>query len=105
GKRRTPKSPEIVFAGGGGGTLAPSSAVIEPELVVAVDVADTGARGQASRVQIRRASAVQPAWLLDLFLDRIAETDELVWDAKKERVERVTSMTYDGLPIDESRDV
>src|SRR5206468_10134603 len=30
---------------------------------------------------------------------------ELVWDAKKERVERVTSMTYAGLPIDESRDV
>jgi ATP-dependent helicase HrpB len=105
GKRRAPKSPEIVFAGGGSGTLAPSSAVIEPDLLVAVDVADTGARGQASRVQIRRASGVQAGWLLDLFMDRIAETDELVWNAQKERVERVTSMTYDGLPIDETRDV
>lgn len=105
GKRRAPKSPEIVFAGGGSGTLAPSSAVIEPELLVAVDVSETGSRGQASRVQIRRASAVDASWLLDLYMDRIAEVDELVWNASKERVERIAQMTYDGLPIDEQRDV
>ena len=105
GKRRTPKSAEIVFAGGGSGTLAPSSAVIEPELVIAVDVSETGARGQASRVQIRRASAVDASWLLDLYMDRIAEVDEVVWNATKNRVERIVQMTYDGLPIDESRDV
>jgi ATP-dependent helicase HrpB len=105
GRRRAAKSPDIVFAGGGSGTIAPSSAVIEPELVVAVDVSETGGRGQASRVQIRRASAVEASWLLDLYLDRIAETDELVWNAAKDRVERVVQMTYDGLPIDEQRDV
>src|SRR6185436_3769737 len=55
GKRRAPRSAEIVFAGGGSGVLAPSSAVIDAELVACVDVADTGARGQASKVQIRRA--------------------------------------------------
>src|SRR5262249_55597926 len=53
GKRRAPGSPEIVFAGGGSGALAPSSAVIEADLVVAVDVASIGtlgsARGQASK--------------------------------------------------------
>jgi len=105
GKRRTPRSAEIVFAGGGSGTLAPSSSVIDAELVVAVDVAETGARGQLGKVQIRRASAIDPSWLLDLFLDRIAERDELVWNAQKERVERITQLTYDGLPIDEHRDV
>ncbi len=105
GKRRAPKSSDIVFAGGGSGTLAPSSAVIEPELVVAVDVSETGGRGQQSRVQIRRASAVEASWLLDLYMDRIAETDELVWNASKERVERVVQLTYDGLAIDEQRDV
>ncbi len=105
GKRRTPKSGEIVFAGGGSGTLAPSSSVIEPELLVAVDVSETGNRGMASRVQIRRASGIDASWLLDLYMDRIAETDEMVWNAQKERVERVVQLTYDGLPIDESRDV
>lgn len=105
GKRRAPRSAEIVFAGGGSGALAPSSAVIDAELVVAVDVADTSARGQASKVQIRRASAIEASWLLDLYLDRIAERDELAWNATKQRVERITQMTYDGLPIDEQRDV
>jgi ATP-dependent helicase HrpB len=38
-------------------------------------------------------------------MDRIAETDEIVWNAAKERAERVVQMTYDGLPIDEQRDV
>ena len=78
GKRRAPKSAEIVFAGGGSGSLAASSSVIEPDLMVAVDVSETGGRGQASRVQIRRASAVDATWLLDLYMDRIAEVDELV---------------------------
>jgi ATP-dependent helicase HrpB len=105
GKRRAPRSADVVFAGGGSGTLAPTSAVIDAELLVAVDVAETGARGQASRVQIRRASAIEASWLLDLYLDRIAERDELVWNAARERVERVVQLTYDGLPIDEQRDV
>jgi ATP-dependent helicase HrpB len=105
GKRRAPRSAEIVFAGGGSGTLAGSSSVIDAELVVAVDVADTGARGQASKVQIRRASAIEASWLLDLYLDRIAERDELVWNPGRQRVERVAQMTYDGLVIDEQRDV
>jgi len=105
GKRRAPKSADIVFAGGGSGVLAPSSAVIEPELVVAVDVAETGGRGQATKVQIRRASGIDASWLLDLYLDRIVERDELVWNADRERVERLTQLTYDGLAIDEHRDV
>ena len=105
GKRRAPRSPDVVFAGGGSGTLAPTSAVIDAELLVAVDVAETSQRGQASRVQIRRASAIEASWLLDLYLDRIEERDELVWNAAKERVERVVQLTYDGLPIDDQRDV
>jgi len=105
GKRRAPRSAEIVFAGGGSGALAASSAVIDAELLVAVDVADTSARGQASKVQIRRASAIEASWLLDLYLDRIVERDELVWNAAKHRVERITQLTYDGLSIDEQRDV
>jgi ATP-dependent helicase HrpB len=104
GKRRAPRSQEIVFAGGGSGTLAASSSVIDPELLVAVDVGEVGARGQASKVQIRRASAIDASWLLDLYLDRITERDDLVWNAQKDRVERVAQMTYDGLAIDETRE-
>ncbi len=105
GKRRAPRSADFTFSGGGGGTLSPGSAVIDAELIVAVDVAETGSRGAASRVQIRRASAIEASWLLDLYLDRIEEKDELVWNDQKDRVERVVQMTYDGLVIDETRDV
>jgi ATP-dependent helicase HrpB len=103
GKRRAPASADIAFAGGGAGTLAPTSAVIEAQLLVAVDVAETGIRGQATRVQIRRASAIEASWLLDLYFDHVREVDELVWNADKQRVERVQRMTYDGLAIDETR--
>ena len=79
--------------------------MLEPDLLVTVDVAETGQRGQGSRVQIRRASGIDASWLLDLYLDRIEERDELVWNAERQRVERVFQMTYDGLVIDEQRDV
>jgi ATP-dependent helicase HrpB len=101
GKRRAERSAEITFAGGGSATLAPTSAVLDAQFVVAVDVADTGARGQSSKMVVRRASAIDPAWLLDLYLDRITELDELTWNADKQRVERVTRLSYDGLAIDE----
>ncbi len=104
GKRRAPRSPDFVFAAGGG-ALAPASSVIDATLIVAVDVAETGIKGASSKVQIRRASAIDASWLLDLYLDRIEERDELLWNAQKERVERTVQMTYDGLVIDETRDI
>jgi pyridoxal phosphate enzyme (YggS family) len=64
--------------------------VIDAPLVVVVDAAETGEKGKGGKVVIRRASAIDPAWLLDLYLDQIVETDELVWSADRERVERAT---------------
>ena len=98
--RRRARSSEIVFAAGGSGTLAPSSVVIDAELMVAVDAGEVS-RG---KVSIRRASRVEPLWLLELFPDHVAETDELVWNRDAERVERAQRTTYDGLAIDERLD-
>jgi ATP-dependent helicase HrpB len=104
-RRRAPNSNDLVLAGGGSAQLAPSSSVIEAMLVVAVDAADVGTRGHANKVQVRRASAIDADWLLELYLDRIVERDELTWNAAKQRVERVVALVYDGLTIDETRDV
>ena len=98
--RRRARSAEIVFAAGGSGTLAPSSVVIDAELVVAVDAGEV-ARG---KVSIRRASKVEPLWLLELYPERVAETDLLVWNREAERVERAQRTTFDGLAIDERLD-
>jgi ATP-dependent helicase HrpB len=103
-KRRAPRSADFVFASGGGAALAPNSNVIDAQFIVAVDTAETGERGAASKSAIRRASAIDPSWLIDLFLDRIVERDELAWNSDKQRVERVTQMMYDAISIDESRD-
>ncbi len=101
-RRRRPGSDEVVLAGGGSARLSPTSVVIEAPFVVAVEAREQE-RGRIAVVH--RASAVDPAWLLDLFLDRIEESDELVWNAERERVERVVRMTFDGLTIDEQRDI
>jgi ATP-dependent helicase HrpB len=99
--RRRPSGDEVVFAGGGSARLAPSSVVIEAPFLVAVDAREQE-RGRGAVVH--RASAVDPAWLLDLFLDRVKETVELAWNAERERVERITRLAYDGLVLDEQRD-
>ncbi|HWN71878.1 MAG TPA: ATP-dependent helicase C-terminal domain-containing protein, partial [Haliangium sp.] len=99
-RRRRPNSDEVVLAGGGSARLAATSVVIEAPFLVAVD-----AREQGRGAVVHRASAVDPAWLLDLFLDRVEESDELSWNAERERVERVTRLTYDGLTLDEQRQV
>ena len=79
--------------------------MVDAELLVAVDAGATGERGRAGRVVIRRASRVEPAWLLDLYVDRIRDEDDLIWNPGRERVERRTRLTYDGLAIDEQVDV
>jgi ATP-dependent helicase HrpB len=99
GRRRAAGSDEIVFAGGGSGRLAPSSVVREASFVVAVEVDD---RKRGATI-IRAASAIEPEWLLELFPERVSDTDELRFDPKQERVERVRTLAYDGLALDESR--
>jgi ATP-dependent helicase HrpB len=105
GKRRAPRSAEIVMCGGGSATLSPTSSVIDAELLVAVDAGETGERGRAGKAVIRRASRIDPSWLLDLYLDRVRDEDELIWNRDKLRVERRTRLVYDGLAIDEQQDV
>ena len=106
-RRRRAGSPELLLcasAGGGAAVLHPSSAVHSAELVVAVSAEEEG-RGQTRRVVVRAASAVDPAWLLELYVDRIADTDELRFDPAAERIERIRRMSYDGLVLDETRDI
>ncbi|HJL01518.1 MAG TPA: ATP-dependent helicase HrpB [Polyangiaceae bacterium LLY-WYZ-15_(1-7)] len=102
GKRRRPRSAQVVFAGGGAGELAETSVVREAEWMVAGEVTD--ARGQAGRgrVVIRAASRIEPDWLLELFEERIEDVRELRFDAKTAQVEEVSGLRWEGLVLDES---
>ncbi len=102
GKRREARSDAVVLSGGGSAKLSPVSVVREAELMVAVDVAK-----QRGAPIIRAASAIEAEWLLELFEAKVEHSVELRFDPETEQVERVASLRFDGLVLDESvrRDV
>jgi ATP-dependent helicase HrpB len=52
---------------------------------------------------VRLAGGIEPEWLLDLYPDRIRDLTELTWNRQSERVEILSRMLYDSLPVAESR--
>jgi ATP-dependent helicase HrpB len=52
---------------------------------------------------VRLASAIEPEWLLELFPGRIRETSTLEWHRTGERVEAVTSLLFDQIPLETRR--
>ncbi|MCU0225254.1 MAG: ATP-dependent helicase HrpB [Acidobacteria bacterium] len=98
-RRREPGRPALVFARGGAGELAPSSVVRSAEFLVAVDADDRRERG----VAVRLASAIDPAWLIDLFPGRLEDRTETVFQAASGRVERISALHFEGLTLDASR--
>ncbi|MFW6052020.1 MAG: ATP-dependent helicase HrpB [Myxococcota bacterium] len=99
GRRREPAGADVVFAGGGSGTLRPTSVVKEAPFLVAVEADDRRGGGAA----IRLASAIEPEWLLELYPDRIAERRELAFDPEREQVVATAALTYDDLSLDVTR--
>jgi ATP-dependent helicase HrpB len=98
GKRRRKGGSEIVLAGGGSAKLADTSVVKDAELMALVEV-EEGRGGAICRV----ASAIEAEWLLELFPERVTDLRTFRFDLDKERLELVTGLAYEGLPIDESR--
>jgi ATP-dependent helicase HrpB len=105
-RRRRPGAPDLLLsdgAGGGAAVLHPQSAVQTAELLLAIHAEESG-RGVNRVVAVRTASAIDPAWLLELFTDDITDTDQLRFDPRLERVERIRRLSYDGLVLEETGD-
>jgi len=92
---------ELLLAGGGSAVLAASSVVRSAEWMVAVDAEERRERGLPL---VRMASAIEPEWLLDLFPDRVAEQNSVVWNRQAERVDAVSGLMFEKLMLAESRD-
>lgn len=71
------------------------------EFMVAIDAED---RKEKPLPLIRMTSRIEPEWLIDLFPDRVREQSNLIWNRTAERVEAVSTLLYDDLVIQESRD-
>jgi len=103
-RRRRPGAPDLLLsdgAGGGAAVLHPQSAVQTADLVLAIQAEESG-RGKDRKVTVRTASAIDPAWLLELYTDDIADTDEVRFDPRLERVVRIRRLSFDGLVLEET---
>lgn len=70
------------------------------EFFVAIDVEERRERGLPL---VRLGAPVEPAWLIDLFPERVTERAGVEWNKSAERVESVSALLYDGIVIEESR--
>ncbi len=89
----------LLLSGGGSARLDRASAV-HSEFLAAIEIED---RAEQGTPLVRIASPIEPDWLLELFPDHVTTRDALEWNREAERVEHVSSLLYDALVIDESR--
>jgi len=94
---RRRKDNQLLLASGGSALLESEA---RAEFLVAVDIEDRSEKGLPL---VRLYSAIEPAWLLDLFPDRITERAAVEWNRSAERVEAVSALLYDNLVIDDTR--
>lgn len=87
----------LAVSGGMSAELGEESVVRDAEWMVALDADD-----QRGATVVRTASEIKPEWLLDLFADRIIESNTITFSKTTERVEATSKMTYEGLILNES---
>jgi len=96
-RRRAPGDARGLMIGGGGVVLDAHSVVRDAELFVAVDLD----RGAGPEARVRVASAVERAWLDELFPATIRVDDELYFDAAAQRVVRRVRTSFGDLVLEE----
>ncbi len=102
-RRRKAGAPDLILASGSAARLSPDSAVRSEEFLLAVDVEERSGRLGSSEASVRLASAIRSEWLLDRYESRLALTEEFVWNASAERVDRVSKLSFGAIVLDESR--
>jgi ATP-dependent helicase HrpB len=100
-KRRRRGERDLVLANGKVARLSEDSVVHEAPLLVAIDAEERGGHGTV----VRSASQVDENLLFELAPDRLVLADELTFTASAERVERVSSMRWGVLLLEETRAV
>lgn len=91
---------DLALSNGDSARLASSSAVTGAEFLVALDVEHRPDQGGAL---VRLASSIEVEWLLEWFPEQVRETAETRWNPETQRAERLSTLWYDKLLIDESR--
>ena len=93
---RRRKDVQLLLASGGSAIL---DCEARAEFLVALDIEN---RSERALPLVRLYCAIEPAWLLDLFPDRIKERSGVEWNRSAERVEAVSALLYESLVIEET---
>jgi ATP-dependent helicase HrpB len=94
---RRRKDNQLLLASGGSAILGCEARV---DFLVAVDIEE---RSEKALPLVRLYCAIEPAWLLDLFPDRVRERAGVEWNRTAERVDAVSALLYENLVIEETR--
>ncbi len=94
---RRRKDNQLLLASGGSATLACES---QADFLVGVDIED---RSEHALPLVRLYCPIEPAWLIDLFPERVQERTGVEWNRGAERVEATSALLYDNLVLEETR--
>jgi len=94
---RRRKDSQLLLASGGSAVLACET---RTDFLVALDIED---RSEHALPLVRLYCAIESAWLVDLFPDRVTERAGVEWNRSAERVEAVSALLYENLVIEETR--
>lgn len=94
---RRRKDNQLLLASGGSAVLGCDA---RAEFLVTVDIED---RSEHALPLVRLYCAIDSAWLLDLFPDRVKERTGVEWNRTAGRVDAVSALLYENLVIEETR--
>jgi ATP-dependent helicase HrpB len=88
---------QIALASGGSAEIA--GEMPQYEFMIALDAEN---RKDKPLPIVRLVAKIEPEWLIDLFPHRVREESRVVWNRTAQRVDAVSSLTYDQLVLQES---
>ena len=100
-KRRTPGKPECDLTEQRAGQLVRESVVQEATFFVAANLREAPSRGPAPLTLLSLATAVQPAWIAEMFPQHLSTTIEHLFDAQNKRVAAMKLVRYHDLVIEQ----
>lgn len=100
-KRRVPGKPECDLTEQRSGQLVRESMVQEAPFFVAANLREMPSRGSVPLTLLSLATAVQPAWIAEMFPQHLSTTVEHLFDAQNKRVAAMKVVRYRDLVIEQ----
>lgn len=100
-KRREPGKPDCDLTEGRQGQLVRESVVQAAQYFIAANLREAPSRGPRPLVLLSLATAVQPAWIAEMFPQHLTTTVEHLFDAQNKRVNATKVVRYRDLVIEQ----